>query len=132
MANEIVALRAERDALVRAIDEHCVTALNTTFERGGDAKQAIHHLMFWSQGVGEYFAKQAIDDLTAERDALREDAARLDWLESRSSFLVHQWQGGGYTLTLPQPPIDGVRPPPIGVAGDAFRQAIDAAMAVQP
>ena len=68
----------------------------------------------------------------AERDALRKDAARLDWLESRSSFLVHQWQGGGYTLTLPQPPIDGVRPPPIGVAGDAFRQAIDAAMAVQP
>lgn len=73
-----------------------------------------------------------IHALRAERDALRKDAARLDWLESRSSFLVHQWQGGGYTLTLPQPPIDGVRPPPIGVAGDAFRQAIDAALAVQP
>jgi hypothetical protein len=66
-------------------------------------------------------------DLRAERDALRKDAERLDWLQSRTSFLVHQWQGGGYTLTLPQPPVDGVRPPPIGFTGDALRNAIDAA-----
>ena len=70
--------------------------------------------------------------IEAERDALRKDAVRLDWLESRTSFLVHQWQGGGYTLTLPQPPVDGIRPSPIGFTGAMLRTAIDAALAVQP
>jgi len=68
-----------------------------------------------------------IATLTRERDEARRDGARLDWLESRTSFLVHQWQGGGYTLTLPQPPVDGVRPPPIGFTGDTLRAAIDVA-----
>lgn len=114
MANEIVALRAERDALVRAIDEHCVTALNTTFERGGDAKQAIHHLMFWSQGVGEYFAKQAIDDLTAERDALR---AVTDAMVDRACVArvgAYNWQGSGESER------------------EAMRKVLTAALAVQP
>jgi hypothetical protein len=61
------AAEAERDALICAIDDHCVTALETTFKRGGNAKQAIHDLMFWSQEMGAYFEKRD----RAEREALR-------------------------------------------------------------
>jgi len=67
------------------------------------------------------------DTLRAQLARVREDVARLDWLEARSSFLAHQWQGGGWTLTLPQPPVDGVRPPPFGFSGTTLRAAIDAA-----
>jgi hypothetical protein len=69
----------------------------------------------------------AYDTLTRERDEARVDVERLDWLVSRTSFLVHQWQGGGYTLTLPQPPVDGVRPSPLGFSRGTLREAIDAA-----
>ena len=56
------------------------------------------------------------------------DTDILDWLQARTSFLVHPWQGGGYTLTLPQPPVDGVRPAPIGFTGGTLREAISAAI----
>jgi hypothetical protein len=81
-------------------------------------------------------AEQERQAVCAERDALRDamrkDVARLDWMDARTAFLLHQWQGGGYTLTVPQPPVDGVRPVPVGFTGATLREAIDAALAVQP
>jgi hypothetical protein len=76
--------------------------------------------------------RKEVFQLRAERDALRRDAARLDWLDARTAFLAHQRQGGGLTLTLSQPPVDGVRPVPVGFTGATLREAIDAARAVQP
>ena len=82
-----------------------------------------------SKMIGPYEYKALdIDAMAARIVELERDAKRLDWLEARTSFLVHQWEGGGFTLTLPQPPVDGVRPSPKGVQGTTFRVAIDAAI----
>jgi hypothetical protein len=78
---------------------------------------------------GDYVRYDDYEKLRTENAALKADAERLDWMASRSSFLCHHWQGGGWTLTIPQPPVDGVRPPPVGFGGDTVRATIDAARA---
>jgi hypothetical protein len=77
--------------------------------------------------------KQQRDQAEKERDALRKDTARLDWLEGKAvSFTAHQWATGDWTMTLSEPSREknGLRTR--GFAGRSLREAIDAAMEATP
>jgi hypothetical protein len=82
MLRERDAMRAERDALVRAIDDAMVSAHIGVFNPGDDPKDAINKLAVYEQGVGEYFVK-------AERDRL---AACVERVESLVND--HGWSRG--------------------------------------
>jgi hypothetical protein len=66
-------LTAERDALVRAIDDAMTSAHIGVFNPGDDPKDAINRLAVYEQGVGEYFVK-------AERDAARREFT--EWVDT--------------------------------------------------
>jgi hypothetical protein len=70
--------------------------------------------------------KQQRDQAEKERDALRKDAARLDWLESRKSYSIsnlggmtcaHLWVTDGEDVRVTK-----------SVTKPTIREAIDAAM----
>jgi hypothetical protein len=70
--------------------------------------------------------KQQRDQAEKERDALRKDAARLDWLESRKSYSIgnlggmacaHLWVTDGEDVRVTK-----------SVTKPTMREAIDAAM----
>jgi hypothetical protein len=71
-------LKAERDALVRAIDDAMVSAHIGVFNPGDDPKDAINKLAVYEQGVGEYFMKADRDrlDASAVPDAVVEKVAQ--------------------------------------------------------
>jgi CBS-domain-containing membrane protein len=56
---------AERDALVRAIDDAMTSAHIGVFNPGDDPKDAINRLAVYEQGIGEYFMKADRDRLAA-------------------------------------------------------------------
>ena len=58
-------LTAERDALVRAIDDAMTSAHIGVFNPGDDPKHAINRLAVYEQGIGEYFMKADRDRLAA-------------------------------------------------------------------
>jgi len=60
--------------LVSAIDEEMVVSHLGVFNEGDDPSAAIKKLMLWSQGVGEYFAKERITELEQQLEAARKDA----------------------------------------------------------
>ena len=58
--------RCENEELRNAIDQEMVIAHLGVFNRGDDPVKAIKELMLWSQGVGEYFAKEKLAALKAQ------------------------------------------------------------------
>ena len=58
-------LTAERDALVRAIDDAMTSAHIGVFNPGDDPKDAINRLAVYEQGIGEYFMRADRDRLAA-------------------------------------------------------------------
>lgn len=85
---DLAAAKAEIERLVRALDEEMVSCGIGTFELGNDPKKAVNSLMFWSQGVGEYFAREKAKEyhaanmrLIEERDTLR---AQLEQMRTRA------------------------------------------------
>ena len=56
----LAALKRENEELRNAIDQEMVIAHLGVFNRGDDPVKAIKELMLWSQGVGEYFAKEKL------------------------------------------------------------------------
>ena len=71
------------------------------------------------------------DALRAERDALREDAARLDWLESaRHVCLFFDVDTNSHVTTI-RDGVDGARAQR-GATAKTIRAALDAALAVHP
>jgi hypothetical protein len=65
MRRERDAMRAERDALVRAIDDAMTSAHIGVFNPGDDPKDAINRLAVYEQGIGEYFMRADRDRLAA-------------------------------------------------------------------
>jgi hypothetical protein len=53
------ALKAELDRHVSALDQEMVVSHLGVFNKGDDPAEAINKLMLWSQGVGDYFGRQA-------------------------------------------------------------------------
>lgn len=113
--------------LVSAIDEEMVVSHLGVFNEGDDPAAAIKKLMLWSQGLGEYFAKERIAELEQQLEAARKDAERLDWVERK--LFVKSWNGvidsgsrthwriaGDYRHTTQE------------MAGHEFRAAVDAAI----
>ena len=107
MADAIIDLRAERDALRKGL----LDLLAVVHRDGG------HH----TEAVG---TRQSVVDAELAVHALRKDAARLDWMEServlRASF---------YPLCFP--PCWVVEASEV-TSGETLRVAIDAAMLAQP
>jgi hypothetical protein len=60
------ALRARIAEFVAALDEEKVVSHIGVFNEHDDPRKAIKDLMLWSQGVGEYFAKEENEALKAE------------------------------------------------------------------
>jgi len=94
-------ITAERDALVRAIDDAMVSAHIGVFNPGDDPKDAINKLAVYEQGVGEYFVK-------AERDRLAACVERVKKLptwdhdptgDTKKYATMGKMDEAGYTLT---------------------------------
>lgn len=66
--------------LVSAIDEEMVVSHLGVFNEGDDPAAAIKKLMLWSQGLGEYFAKERIAELEQQLALAQSslEAARKD------------------------------------------------------
>jgi len=61
-------LLEENDKLIRALDEEMVCCHLGVFDRGDDPKKAINILMHWSQGVGEYFTRDELNQVLEEKE----------------------------------------------------------------
>lgn len=91
LKQQLAEAKQETKELRNAIDQEMVIAHLGVFNRGDDPVKAIKELMLWSQGVGEYFAKDKLAALKCENEELRKyliEAAqdevkfRLLWTEA--------------------------------------------------
>jgi hypothetical protein len=120
---EVAAIRAEKDALrkdmegLRLLVSHDSYAMS--FQTMGQYRTALQEVLDAALEVKEF------GGVKAERDAMRKDAARLDWLESEKVF-----RASVYYLVERRP--RWVLEATDMTDGATLREAIDAAMAVQP
>jgi len=101
--------------------EYWETCAKEAGSKNGDLQFALDHWI----AVANVVKKQR-DQAEKERDALRKDAARLDWLESRKSYSIsnlggmscaHLWVTDGEDVRVTKT-----------VTKPTLREAIDAAM----
>jgi histidinol-phosphate/aromatic aminotransferase/cobyric acid decarboxylase-like protein len=108
------ALSFEEASVMAALDVATAYIVSLT-KRAEAAEAKLRDVAYWHE---------AWKEAEAEREALRQDVARLDWMESqkvlRASF---------YPLCFP--PCWVVEASEV-TSGETLRVAIDAAMAVQP
>jgi len=68
---QVEALQQRLEHVERTIDEEMVACHIGVFNREDDPKKALNSLMVWSQGVGEYFAKEKVEALQRENERLK-------------------------------------------------------------
>lgn len=84
LRDQLAAAQARIKQLESALDQEMVITHLGVFNPGDDPVKAIKELMLWSQGVGEYFAK--------EQTQAREDelVAEIERKMSAADFIIRQ------------------------------------------